>query len=79
MKVRLLYAPERSTGLIRVAALDEKKKPPKTLVMIKSSTKTSERIKIQGSSKFTKQASKVQRKPFETLLTYLKTFGCWVP
>lgn len=48
MKVRLLYAPERSTGLIRVAASDEKKKPPKTLVMIKSSTKTSEQDKDSG-------------------------------
>ena len=27
----------------------------------------------------TKQASKAQRKPSETLLVYLETFGGWVP
>ena len=34
---------------------------------------------FQSNPKLTKQASKASRKPFETLLAYLETFGRWVP
>ena len=46
------------------------KVPPKTYEHINS---------FYGKSKLTKQASKAQRKPSETLLAYLETFGRWVP